>query len=366
MSPLAEITYRGFRNLADGSWRPGPGGHLLVGPNGAGKTSLLEAVYLLATSKSFRAPRIADCRRHGADGLTLFGRVDGEQRAELELAWSGTDGVARRLNGKSAALADYLAPLSVVAWSAASGRLIDGVPEIRRRFLDQGVVGVRPAALAVLSRYRRALDQKRRLLKTGAGGRDALAAWNQVLAESAGRLIELRRDYVDELETAFAAIIEASDLRLPDLELRYQPSPAVEPPRLGAVLDEVAARELEAGQPLIGPHRDELKLLWGGHEVRRVSSAGERKAFGLLLTAARARVLTARGRPPILLLDDLDAELDDARLERLWSVFARSPQVVATSTREDLARRLGGLTRWRLAGGALEGPQTPLNDSLNG
>ena len=85
-----------------------------------------------------------------------------------------------------------------------------------------------------------------------------------------------------------------------------------------------------------------------------MSSAGERKAFGLLLTAARGRVLAARERPPILLLDDLDAELDDGRLERLWSLFSAFPQVLASSTREDLAQRLGGLTRRRLAEGSLK------------
>lgn len=354
---LTEIIYRGFRNLADGSWRPGPGGHLLVGSNGAGKTSLLEAVYVLATSKSFRAARVADCRRHGAGELTLCGRVEGEARAELDVAW-GSEGLRRHLNGKTTALADYLEPLPVVAWSAISGRLIDGVPEVRRRFLDQGVVGIRPASLSVLARYRRALEQKRQLLKTGARGLDA---WNEVLAASAARLIELRRSYLTELEAAFSELVTASGLELPALELRYRPSPAIaaDVDGIRAALDELAGREREAGQPLAGPHRDELKLLWGGHEVRRVGSAGERKAFGLLLTAARGRVLAAHSRPPILLLDDLDAELDDGRLERLWSLFSESTQVFASTTREDLAERLGGLTRWRLAEGSVEAGKSP-------
>ncbi len=226
------------------------------------------------------------------------------------------------------------------------------MPENRRRFLDQGVVGVRPSALSVLARYRRALEQKRQLLKTGARG---LAAWNEVLTESAARLIELRGAYTAELGTAFSELVAASGLELPALELRYRPSPGGDPGRVRAALEELAAREREAGQPLAGPHRDELTLLWGGgHEVRRVSSAGERKAFGLLLTAARGRVLAAHGRPPVVLLDDLDAELDERRLERLWSVFADYHQVLASSTREGLAGRLAGLNRWRLAGGGLE------------
>ncbi len=362
---LSEIIFRGFRNLADGAWRPGAGGQLLVGPNGAGKTSLLEAVYLLATSKSFRASRLADCCRHGREEFTLFGRLEGEIRVEIELRW-GAPGIERRANGKAAALTDYLAAMPVIAWSAGEARLIDGIPEIRRRFLDQGVVGLRPAALAVLGRYRRALEQKRRLLKSGGRG---LEAWNEVLAGSAADLIAHRRAYVGELESAFSELVKEVDLELPSLELRYLPSPAgvgetaIE---LFEHLSGLEPREREMGQPLAGPHRDELKLYWGSHEVRRVSSAGERKLFGLLISAARGRILASHGREPLILLDDLDAELDEGRLDRLWGLFAGWPQVFASTTDEGLAERLGGLTAWRLERGvarAAKGPaNTPLSD----
>lgn len=362
---LSEIIFRGFRNLADGGWRPGAGGHLLVGPNGAGKTSLLEAVYLLATSKSFRSPRIADCCRHGAERFTLFGRLEGTERVELEILWGSSGGLERRANGKPIVLAEYLATLPVVVWSAAEARLIDGVPEVRRRFLDQGVVGLRPAALSVLSRYRRALEQKRRLLKTGGKGLDA---WNEVLATSAADLIAQRKSYSQGLERAFSDLVGEIDLELPDLELRYLPSPAGEHQTAGELIEVfrgLERREREVGQPLAGPHRDELKLYWGGHEVRRVSSAGERKLFGLLISAARGRILTAHRRQPLILLDDLDAELDDDRLDRLWRLFREWPQVFASSTDEGLAERLGGLTAWRLESGAAQAANGPGNAALS-
>lgn len=345
---LGRISFQGFRNLADDTWRPHPGGQILVGPNGAGKTSLLEAAYLLATSKSFRAPRLLHCVRHGEDAFGLSGRIEGNERADLELHW-GPKGIERRLNGKSVSLAEYLAVLPVVVWSAEAGRLVDGGPENRRRFLDQGIVGLRPSAISTLSRYRRALEQKRELLKTGGSG---LEAWNEILAESAIRLIELRRLYVTTLEEAFAQVIAEGNLDLPPLELRYLPSPEADVAEIATSLARFAGREREARRPLVGPHRDELRLLWGGREVRRVSSAGERKAFGLLLTAARSRVLEDHQKPPLVLLDDLDAELDDRRLEGLWGVFDRPLQIVASSTRRDLAGRLGGLPVWALDDGS--------------
>ena len=355
---LSELVFRGFRNLTDASWRPEEGSHLLVGPNGAGKTSLLEAVYFLATSKSFRASRAADCCRHGASGFSLFGRLGGDERCELELEW-GAQGLSRRLNGNPVALADYLAALPVVVWTTSEARLIDGLPGLRRRFLDQGVVGSKPAAIGLLARYRRALEQKRLLLKSDGRG---LGAWNEVLATAAVDLITERSAYVAALERTFAGLVEESGLELPSLELRYLPSPAAALEGGEAALAafvELRGREREAAQPLAGPHRDELKLLWGGREARRVSSAGERKLFGMLLTAARSRVLAAGGRAPIVLLDDVDAELDDARLRHLWRLFPPRPQVFASSTDESLVRRLAKVTEWRLERGSVRAGKEP-------
>lgn len=313
---------------------------MLLGDNGAGKTSLLEAVYLVATTRSFRAPRLAECVRHGGDGFYLGAGVAGDRRAEIAMAWSAESGVERTVNGSAASLTEHLEVLPVVAWSSADLELIAGGPDFRRRFLDQGVVGGRPGALAVLARYRRALEQKRRLLADGARG---LAAWNEVLAPAAGEIARLRSSYAVRLAERAAEVISASGLELPPVELSYRPSPAAALEGVGAIaaaLDRVRERERERRMPLVGPHRDELEIRWGGHEVKRVASAGERKLIGLVLTAARCRTLEEAGRRPVLLLDDLDTELDPERLRAVWSLLHGGGQRLVSSNRRAVWKAL--------------------------
>ena len=293
---IERFVCRDFRNLGPLEWHPGPGAQVIFGANGAGKTSLLEALYLLATSRSFRGARPAECCRRGAEAFFMEAEVAGERRARLGVGWSAASGLERLLNGKPATPAEHLAVQPVVSWSAADAELLDGPPLGRRRLLDQGVVASRPAALGVLTRYRQALEQKRRLLAEGIRG---LGPWNELLASAAAELTELRR----------------------------------------------------------GPHRDDLEVLWQGRGLRRAASAGEKKLLGLALTAARGRLLTSFGRDPLYLLDDADGDLDRARLEVAWELFSEAPQLVATSHRPEAWEAFGGAVTLRLEDGRLRGSQ---------
>jgi DNA replication and repair protein RecF len=400
---LSHFTARGFRNLQPLDLAPSPGSHLLLGGNGAGKTSLLEAIYVLATTRSFRAAQVVDCVAHGATELALWGEVETDRRAAL--AVSVRDGVRQRsVNGKPTSLADHLAVLPVVAWAAVETGVLVGAPGARRRFMDRGVVATRPAALETLGRYREALRQKRELLaRDGAG----IEIWNELLAATAAEVIRLRAAYVDalrvELEAVLsevgevreitaasapppAAVPDATELlfgtttsvagalappasqpggppglRLADIELRYQPSPpqGLEgAAAIAAVLDKAIDRERRRQQPLLGPQRDELEILWGGHELRRVASAGERKALSLLLLAAHGRVVEAAGRRPVYLLDDADAELSPASVAAVWSVFAKrvaatGGQLFASSNRPQVWLTLDVDTLWQMEKGSL-------------
>ena len=347
---------RDFRNLEPLEWRPAAGAQVVVGANGAGKTSLLEALYLLATSRSFRGARPAECCRRGAEGFFLEAEIAGERRARLGVGWSPRSGLERLLNGKPANLAEHLAAQPVVAWTAADLDLLDGPPEGRRRLLDQGVVAERPGALAVLARYRQALEQKRRLLAEGLGG---LGPWNELLAAAAAELVLLRRRHARRLGKALTDVVEGGGLELGGVELRYRPS--LDPGEGGAEavlkrLEEARETERRQRKPLIGPHRDDLEVLWQGRGLRRAASAGEKKVLGLALTAARGRLLESAGRQPVYLLDDADGDLDRRRLAAAWDLFREAPQVVATSHRPEAWEAVGGVLTRRLESGLLEAP----------
>jgi DNA replication and repair protein RecF len=369
---LATITTRGFRNLEPLTWTPGPGRHLLLGDNGAGKTSLLEAIYVLATTRSFRNAQLADCIRHDADFFHLGGEVTAAARTHLEVGLrrgvSGRPGSGgervRGVNGSATTLAEHLAVLPVVAWEAGEGEVLTGAPALRRRFLDRGVVGSRPVALEALTRYRQALRGKRDLLAGHGGSRpgprgtdpELLDSWNTVLAAAAAEVIALRAAYAGRLAERLAEVTAEAGLPFPPVTFVYRPSPAAGLAGAEAVLERLrraAAGELRQGTPLLGPHRDDLEISWGGHPVKATVSAGERKALSLLLTAAHARVLAAAGREPILLLDDLDAELAPGTLARLWEVFSGAPQLVASSNRPAVWEGLATEHRGSLVGGQL-------------
>lgn len=350
---LTHLTVRDFRNLEPLSWRPSAGSHLLLGGNGAGKTSLLEAVYVLATTRSFRASQIADCARHGAGSFHIQGEIETDRRSTLEVGWMEGQRV-RTLNGKVTPLAEHLAVLPVVAWTAAAeAEVLVGAPKARRRFMDRGVVGIRPPALEVLGRYRDALRQKRGLLLGDGMG---IEIWNEMLAATAADVISQRHRYVELLKAQLAQVIEASGFPFPPIELRYLPSPAdgLEGQQVIAdALDRIADRERRRQMPLLGPHRDELEILWRGHEIRRVASAGERKALSLMLLAAHGRVMEEAGRSPVYLLDDMDAELAPPTVASVWGVFRESGQIIATSNRPQVWLTLEVGTIWEMERGEI-------------
>jgi DNA replication and repair protein RecF len=334
----------------------------VLGGNGAGKTSLLEAIYVLATTRSFRAAQLADCIHHGSDGFRIVGEVATDRRATLEVSVRG--GARERLvNGKATSLAEHLAVLPVVAWTAAEAEVLVGAPRARRRFMDRGIVGTRPAALEVIGRYREALRAKRDLLAGETthlglveGAPAGLEVWNELLASAAAELIARREAYLVELAGALARTIETAGLPLPAIELRYRPSPprgAEGTAAIASALERIADRERRRQHPLLGPHRDELEILWDGHDLRRVASAGERKALSLLLVAAHGRVLEEAGRPPTYLLDDADAELAPATLSAVWKAFGGARQVVASSNRPQAWLTLEVGTLWEMEKGRI-------------
>ena len=148
------------------------------------------------------------------------------------MEWSRGGDKGRAVNGKPSTLAEHLAALPVVAWTGADGDLLTGPPELRRRFLDRGVLGVRPVALAVLARYRQALRAKRQLLAHppagGAGRWEAeVAPWNQLLAEAGAEVIRLRRAYARRLAGQLAAVLAEAGLPFPAVAIAYRPSPAI-------------------------------------------------------------------------------------------------------------------------------------------
>ena len=350
---LVGFKAEGFRNLRSLDIDLEGGVNLILGNNGAGKTNFLEAVYLLATTKSFRTARIRECCCHGSSSFALSGEVVSTQRVKLELGWRLGERF-RFVNGNLSSLSEHIGTLPVVCWSDAESRVLVGPPSARRRFMDRGVLGIRPSAIEVFSRYRAALDQKRRLLQDHG---NEIEIWNRVVADAAWDLIRLRLEYVQILSREVDSIIDNFDLGLGNIDIEYISSPQAGPEGLDAIASEIESvsnREKTFQRPLVGPHRDDLRINWDGYDLRSVASAGERKVLALVLLAAHGRVIASVDRDVLYLIDDADTELDMDRLAAVWRVFASAKQLLLTSNRRRVWEDLDIDHYWRCREGLLE------------
>lgn len=360
---LRHLKARRFRNLAPLDLDPVAGLQLLLGGTGAGKTSVLEAVYVVCTTRSFRTSRLQECVRASSTGepetgFALAAEIETSRRDRLEVAWSEEGGLVRRVDGSRSELSDHVGVQPALVWSSADVEMVSGSPALRRRFLDRGILAASPRRLAIYSRYRKALGEKRALLRRGSGvAGGALESWNEVLAVAAAELVAERRRYVQRLAQSLEPVAAASGLDFADLALHYVPSPAGVG-EVGAILEALeraARREVEHRRPLIGPHRDRLRLRWRGTDLERIASAGERKAAGMLLLAAQVETLLESGREPVVLIDDLDTELDRATLRGVCKVLERCPQLIASSNRPEVFEEVSPAAVWRVRDGVVEG-----------
>jgi DNA replication and repair protein RecF len=347
---IRSITLRSFRNLADQEWMPAPATNLVYGPNGAGKSSLLEATYLAATTRSFRTPWLAECCRIGASEFFVGADTEGGERTRLEVAW-GPEGKRRAVNARTGTIVEHLAVVPVVSWTTRDNEIFQGPPAVRRHLIDRGVVSAHPASMGAVSEYRQALEAKRAAL---ASPRGSLEEWNRILARTGAGLVGRRSAWIARLAAALSRVLEESGFGLGPVELRYRPSPAeavAGEEALLASIEKLARLETARRQVLAGPHRDDLEILWRNGPVGRMASAGERKLLGLAMMVAHAELLEERGGAPLVLIDDLDAELDRERVGQVWDLLGQGRQLIAATSRKSVVNRLAASARWSLGDG---------------
>jgi len=335
---LATLTTQSFRNLADAETGFHPQANIVVGRNGQGKTNLLEAIYFLATTRSFRTTRIGSVFRHEKDQVAasvfVSGAVERDGLART-LSVGLETGEARRrvlmINGEKVTLPAYLHALSVFAYSSARLDAIRGTPEERRRFLDRGIASIQPAYVEQLSRYNRVLKQRNALLADIAHHRQAapsLDAWDNEMMVAAAAVHRTRAAYAVDLAAVFREIVELHGYHVANVELRYTPSTTEE-------LAKLRRQELKARMSLAGPQRDVLEFLVDGRAAAEVLSGGEQKMIVLFLKFAKLELFRRRhDEAALFLLDDVDAELDLGILQDLLSRLPVSTQVFATSAKE--------------------------------
>jgi DNA replication and repair protein RecF len=348
---LETLETSNFRNIS-GKMTFGSGLSLLIGDNGQGKTNWLEAISVLATTKSFRTAKLQEAIRFEEEMAVIDGfiKVSGEITRELRaLIQERVKQFA--VNGKREFIPNYLGQLHAVIFTADELGVVRGGPEFRRRFLDDAIVAVHPPYSETIAEYGRVIRQKNALLQTARDQEfsvektaEMLAPWNEQLVALATKIHRSRVRIVERLNEALERHLFSSE----EVSIRYASSleGKGELNSYEALINERllmrVPAELVSGHSLIGTHRDDLEINFDGHDIRKYGSSGQqRSAFLLLLLANISVYFATRNEYPLFLIDDIDSELDHERIGRLLEFLDGKTQTIVTTSKANIATEFG-------------------------
>jgi DNA replication and repair protein RecF len=342
---LAAIEATNFRNLS-GRIEWGPRLNIIYGNNGQGKTNWLEAIYLLARTKSFRTQRLQEAIRFGEDLAIVRGTVTSGQDLQRELHVSLHDNSKTIfVNSKRETLARYLTQLQVFSFTAADLDVVRGMPEARRRFLDRGISSLKPAYLKTLADYNKVIKQKNRVLQLANENElgpekveDLLAPWNEQLIRLGLLIHQARTEYVAGLNGELKQqLFERRDITTRYVSaLENKGDLSDYESLLRSRISLRMAAEVAAGHALIGPHRDDLEIHLDGREIRVYGSSGQQRSALLLLDLAAISLYNlASNNHPVFIIDDVDAELDEGRTRHLLEYLENRTQTFITTSKRN-------------------------------
>ncbi|MFJ8360618.1 DNA replication/repair protein RecF [Streptomyces sp. NPDC093984] len=369
---VTHLSLADFRSYARVEVPLDPGVTAFVGPNGQGKTNLVEAVGYLATLGSHRVSSDAPLVRVGAERAIIRAAVrQGERQQLIELELNPGKANRARINRSSQVRPrDVLGIVRTVLFAPEDLALVKGDPGERRRFLDELITARSPRMAGVRSDYDRVLKQRNTLLKSAAlarrhGGRSmdlsTLDVWDQHLARVGAELLAQRLDLIAAIQPLADKAYEQLAPGGGPVALAYKPSAPGEAhtrealyEQLTAALADARKQEIERGVTLVGPHRDDLLLKLGQLPAKGYASHGESWSYALALRLASYDLLRAEGNEPVLVLDDVFAELDSRRRERLAELVAPGEQVLVTAAVDDDVPDVLTGTRYSVSDGTVE------------
>lgn len=320
--------------------------NLLIGQNAQGKTNLVEAIFVLALTKSHRTPRdreLISFQEKSAHVSAVVEKKYGQLTLDLNLS---PQGKKAKINGlEQRKLSDFIGSLNVVMFAPEDLEIVKGTPGVRRRFLDMEIGQVQPGYLYHLQQYQKVLNQRNNLLKQMWGNdkpqQGLLEVWDQQLADHGVKIIKKRKQFIVKLQKWAESIHHGITNGSEDLKLVYLPSFGDEAEEDEAYLFEqfmlklsqLKDQELRRGMTLAGPHRDDVAFYINGKEVQTYGSQGQQRTTALSLKLAEIELIHEEiGEYPVLLLDDVLSELDPYRQTQLIETFQTKVQTFITAT----------------------------------
>jgi DNA replication and repair protein RecF len=353
---LSQLRLRDFRNYGRLDLEFTPGLHLFLGNNAQGKTNILEAIYILATLRSFRGVGSAQMVRHNQTGYFIGAKVVSQASREIKIYWSQRQ---RQLSVDSQPvrkLAEFIGIFRAVVFCSDDVLLVKGPASRRRRFLDLILAQTQSTYLPLLQRYAKALRSRNALLKQRSPDAYSLESFTEEVV-SVGKQLVARRHAILPLVTplileAYQRVANAAE----ELRLDYQPSVRSD---FARELEQSRNRERVLKSTLIGPHRDEIVLTLDSKPAAQFASEGQKRSIAIALKIAQAEYLNMHfGAPPVLLIDDVMGELDSRRrsafVPLLQRIHRANSQVFMTCTEENWPRDLARQARrYHVAAGSI-------------
>ena len=353
---VSSLSLRDFRNYAQADIEPGLGSVVLVGSNGQGKTNIVEAINYLATLGSHRTSIDSALIRQGSDAAIVRVNLAHDARTILLEAQLNRNGANKaQVNHANAKIRDFPRYISTVIFAPEDLMLVRGEPSGRRKFMDDLIIQRTPRLAGVVSDYDRVLKQRNTLLKTArvkdvdSGNLGTLDIWDERLVELGTEITaertRLLRDLAGPLGTAYQAIAGSDH----DVSIELKPSiegtdsASAYAEKFKNLLEAGRVQEIERGMTLVGPHRDDVEFGLNKMPAKGYASHGETWSYALSLKLSAARLLRSESvlGDPILILDDVFAELDSARRERLADAVADFEQTFITAAvAEDVPQQL--------------------------
>lgn len=339
---LKKLKLVNFRNYAEEEIAFHPGLNILFGQNGQGKTNILESLYYLALTKSFRTNIDQNLVLNNAQFFRIEGNftTDSNRKLVSSLSFSGTQGKRLKVNTqKVPKFSDYIGTIPLVLLAPSDLEITQGGPFQRRKFLDIMLSQSSKLYLHHLLQYRRALKQRNLILQDGGEiDKATLESWEATLIQHGTVLIEKRRGAIAELDSVVKQFYTKLSGKEDKVKIVYQSSvPVVSEKTLSEIYEQALAQNRERDRQLqstgIGPHRDDMLLLINGKSLRWMGSQGEHKTFIISLKMAEYQYLQeVRNNLPLLLFDDIFGELDSNRIGNMIQSLSQIGQVFITTT----------------------------------
>ena len=348
---ITNLNLTNYRSYTSLELQLQPGVSIFIGKNGEGKTNIAESILYLTFLSSHRASGNTPLIKLGNNSAYIRAKVKYPEREVLvELEINNEKANRAKVNQNPVrSQKEIFGIVQTIYFSPEDLDIVRGDPSERRRFIDQLLTLRSPRIAGVITDYERAVKQRNSLLKTRAST-DALAPWDKQVAEFGGQLIALRLSALLELKPLFNEVYQQISDTKP-AEIIYKSS--IENPttdaleNTGKIMERLITNrgaELERGLTLVGPHRDDLTLMLGDHLVKGYASQGESWSIALSLKLATYNLLKSEGLSPILILDDVFAELDEERREKLASITQSAEQTLITvAVENDLPKSITGV-----------------------